>query len=129
MVGKGSSGERLNAAEARRQVGHPIVDTDGHTIELFPAVFPYLREALGPARFEQFRRQGPIVRRDSPPPGDAAMLASRIPQGAWWGAPNDARTRATAMLPGLLHERMDELGLDYAVVYTTNGLSECSVED
>jgi predicted TIM-barrel fold metal-dependent hydrolase len=113
----------------RERVGHPIIDTDGHTIELWPAVFPYLREALGPAGFEAFRRQGPIVRRDTAPPGDAAMLASRIPQGAWWGSPNDARTRATTMLPGLLHERMGELGLDFAVVYTTNCLSECSVED
>jgi predicted TIM-barrel fold metal-dependent hydrolase len=113
----------------RRRVGHPIIDTDGHTIELFPAVFPYLREALGPTKFEEFRRQGPIIRQDPPRMGDPARLASRIPQGAWWGSPNDARTRATAMLPGLLYERMDELGLDYAVVYTTNGLSECSVAD
>jgi predicted TIM-barrel fold metal-dependent hydrolase len=117
------------AARARAEVGHPIIDSDGHVLELFPAVFPYLRQSLGAALFEEFRRQGPIIRRDAPPPSDSAMLASRTPQGAWWGSPNDTRNRATSMLPGLLYERMDELGLDFAVFYTTNALSECSVAD
>jgi predicted TIM-barrel fold metal-dependent hydrolase len=118
-----------SAAEIRAEIGHPIIDADGHVVELFPAVFPYLRESLGAARFEDFRRQGPIIRRDAPPPGDAMMVKSRTPIGAWWGSPNDARTRATSMLPGLFYERMEELGLDFAVFYTTNGLSECSVSD
>ena len=117
------------AARVRAEVGHPIIDTDGHVLELLPAVFPYLRESLGPVRFEAYRRQGPIIKRDNPPLGDSAMLASRTPQGAWWGSPNNARTRATSMLPGLLYERMDELGLDFSVFYTTNCLTECAVED
>jgi predicted TIM-barrel fold metal-dependent hydrolase len=117
------------AARVRAEVGHPIIDTDGHVLELLPAVFPYLRESLGPVRFEAYRHQGPIIKRDNPPLGDSAMLASRTPQGAWWGSPNNARTRATSMLPGLLYERMDELGLDFSVFYTTNCLTECAVED
>ncbi len=31
--------------------------------------------------------------------------------------------RATAFLPGLLHERMDEIGLDFSVLYTSVGLA------
>jgi predicted TIM-barrel fold metal-dependent hydrolase len=118
-----------DAAGVRARLGHPVIDADGHVLELFPAVFPFLRDALGPAKFEEFRRQGPIVRRDFPRPSDADLLAARIPQGAWWGETSVERDRATYMLPRLLHERMDELGLDFAVLYPTNCLSELSIED
>jgi predicted TIM-barrel fold metal-dependent hydrolase len=43
-------------------------------------------------------------------------------QPGWWGVPTkNTRDRATAMLPKLLHERMGELGLDFAVIYPTSG--------
>ena len=39
---------------------------------------------------------------------------------AWWGMPaKNTYDRATASLPKLLHRRMDELGIDYAVIYPT----------
>ena len=49
---------------------------------------------------------------------------TRTPQGAWWGArPRRTRCdRATATLPALLYERMDELGIDFAVLYPTKTL-------
>ena len=48
----------------------------------------------------------------------------QIAQEAFWGAPTrNTIDRATAMLPGLLYERLDELGLDFAVLYPTAGLS------
>jgi hypothetical protein len=31
--------------------------------------------------------------------------------------------RATAMLPRLMYERLDDLGIDFSVVYPTAGLS------
>src|SRR5262249_7444638 len=37
--------------------------------------------------------------------------------------------RATAMLPGLLYERLDELGIDQAVVYPTYGLTVMGLDD
>ena len=43
-------------------------------------------------------------------------------QPAWWGVPTkNTRDRATAMLPKLLYERMDELGIDFGVIYPTGG--------
>jgi predicted TIM-barrel fold metal-dependent hydrolase len=43
-------------------------------------------------------------------------------QPGWWGVPTkNTRDRATAMLPKLLHERMGELGLDFAILYPTSG--------
>src|SRR5262249_27906437 len=37
--------------------------------------------------------------------------------------------RATAMLPGLLYDRLDELGIDVAVVYPTYGLTVMGLDD
>ncbi|MEE8166921.1 MAG: amidohydrolase family protein [Myxococcota bacterium] len=120
---------KTEAAKIREQLGHPVVDVDGHMLEFLPAVFPFLREALGPRLFESYRRQGPAARRDFERSSDIEATASRMPQIAWWGCTNDPLERATVMLPELLYERMEDLGLDYCVLFTTNGLSQCSVED
>ena len=37
--------------------------------------------------------------------------------------------RATAMLPRLLYERLDEIGLDLAVLYPTFGLIPMALDD
>ena len=112
---------RTEPAAIRARLAHPILDVDGHILEMLPAVFPYLREALGPTLFEAYRQQGPIVRRQFARPSDAEVLRSRTPQIAWWGATSDnALERATIMLPRLFRERLEDLGLDYCVLYTTN---------
>ncbi len=120
---------QTEAAQIRDRLGHPVIDVDAHMLEFMPAVFPFLRDALGPDRFEAYRNQGPLVRRDLPSmPADRA-LASRIPQTSWWGCSNDALERATIMLPQLFADRMEDLGFDYCVQFTTNALSQCSVPD
>ena len=41
----------------------------------------------------------------------------------WWTLPTkNTLDRATATLPRLLHERMDEIGLDFTILYPTDGL-------
>ncbi|MGH7878769.1 MAG: amidohydrolase family protein, partial [Candidatus Binataceae bacterium] len=51
-------------------------------------------------------------------------------QQAWWPFPTrNTRDRATAMLPKLLYHRLDELGLDFAVLYPTTGLGLYSISD
>jgi predicted TIM-barrel fold metal-dependent hydrolase len=48
----------------------------------------------------------------------------------WWGFPTERTLdRATAILPRLLYERLDELGIDFAFVYPTFGLMVLSVEE
>jgi predicted TIM-barrel fold metal-dependent hydrolase len=43
----------------------------------------------------------------------------------WWARPaKNTLDRATASLPKLLHQRMDELGMDFTVLYPTFGLTE-----
>jgi hypothetical protein len=47
----------------------------------------------------------------------------RISQEAFWGHPSkNTKDLATALFPRLLAERLDEIGLDFAVIYPTGGL-------
>ncbi len=112
------SAEKIHAS-----LSHPVIDSDGHWIEFEPAAVDYLHEIAGDSvakRYSKFANQfgnkkfaslSPAERRDQ-----------RMLQPAWWGVPTkNTRDRATAMLPKLLYERMDELGLDFAVMYPTGG--------
>ncbi len=121
---------RPSSAAVRRQVGHPIVDIDGHLVEHLPEVLPFVREHLSAPLFDRFAK-GELAPLLAPDPRPAAERApSRTPQSGWWGLPTRAtRDRATAMLPGLLHERMDELGLDLAVLYPTLGFGIAGLAD
>jgi predicted TIM-barrel fold metal-dependent hydrolase len=49
---------------------------------------------------------------------------------AWWGVPTrNTLDRATAMMPKLMYRRMDELGLDYALLFPTYGLTVTALAD
>jgi predicted TIM-barrel fold metal-dependent hydrolase len=113
----------------REDLGHPVIDVDGHVLEFMPAVLPYVREALGAAAFDRYQRGlSPIARILGADP--SSRIASGTPQSAWWGTPSDdARDLATAVFPRLLHERMDELGIDYSVLYPTKGFGIAGIKD
>lgn len=100
-----------HAAELRRQLGHPVIDADGHLLEIRPMVAEHIRAIGGAAYADRFL--DPSMDRKFHVGGKAF---------AWWGTPRDARDRATAYVPALLHERLPELGIDYAVIYPTQGL-------
>lgn len=113
----------------RAELGHPIIDADGHVQEYLPAALPYLREALGPARFEAYRAQ--TSQHDSIIGGDdwERRQRTRTPQSAWWGTPANTRDLATAAIPALLHERMDEFGIDYSILFPSKALGIAGHDD
>lgn len=119
------------SAAVRARLSHPVIDSDGHTVEFEPALMEYLRRVGGPGieeRYKTKRHEGsagglgalfdwyhltPQERRD--------QRATRSP---WWPLPTkNTLDRATATLPKLLAERLDEMGLDFTVLYPTLGLS------
>jgi predicted TIM-barrel fold metal-dependent hydrolase len=120
-----------SGAAIREEVGHPIIDVDGHVLEILDATHPYLRESLGAQRFQAWLDRGLAARVSQRPRTQDERRRTRTPQGSWWGGPPsaNARDRATATLPALLHERMDELGFDFTVLYPTNTLLTCAEED
>ncbi len=119
----------MKAREIRRRLGHPVIDSDGHVLEYMPAVLPFLRESLGARLFERWQSaKSPLARiMDADP---ARRTATRAPQSAWWATPaENTRDLATAVLPALLHERLPELGLDYAILYPTKGFGIAGIDD
>ncbi|WCO66120.1 amidohydrolase family protein [Iamia majanohamensis] len=116
------------SSEIRAELAHPVIDADGHVLEYLPAVEPHLREALGPAAFDRYRSASSPLQRIMEADTEA-RLATRTPQSAWWGTPAAASDLATAAAPALMHERMDELGLDVAVLYPTKGFGIAGIAD
>src|SRR5205823_7423527 len=54
----------------------------------------------------------------------------RVGQEAFWSSPSEnVLDRATAMMPRLMYERLDDLGIDLCVVYPTAGLSYHRMQD
>jgi hypothetical protein len=116
---------RSKSLEVRERLSHPILDADGHWLEFEPAVFDYLKEVAGAdmaARYQSWERNqsigvwyrlSPEERRDR-----------RALRPIWWAwATKNTLDRATATLPKLLYERLDETGIDFAVIYPSLGLS------
>lgn len=117
------------SARIRASLDHPVIDADGHVQEFLPAAQPYLREALGPRKFEEYRAQ--TSQHDSILGGDdwARRQRTRVPQSAWWGTPANTRDLATAAIPGLLHDRMDEFGIDFSVLFPSKALGIAGHDD
>jgi predicted TIM-barrel fold metal-dependent hydrolase len=117
------------AARLRARLSHPVIDGDGHWVEFGPVISPELRRIGGERAVEGLRLGGRRVR------GSLALTVEErkrrgIAQDAFWPMPTrNTLDRATAMLPRLLHERLDELGIDFAVLYPTSGLALPRIAD
>jgi predicted TIM-barrel fold metal-dependent hydrolase len=125
------------AAEIRASLDHPIVDADGHFVEIGPLlndeVIAYVEEAGGAALRERFLRSG-VAPTDTSSNladrGDPSVREQWRAMPSWWGWPtHDARDRATAHLPRLLYERLDELGIDFTILYPSMSLAFFEVAD
>lgn len=105
-------------AQVRAELDHPVVDADGHLLEIRPHVAEHVREIGGAAHADRF----------ADPSNDRKYHVGGK-SFAWWGTPRDALDRATAFVPKLMYERLPELGFDYAVIYATNGLGAARIAD
>src|SRR5262249_13547271 len=57
-------------------------------------------------------------------------IEQRAARSPWWGAPTkNTLDRATASLPRLLYERLDEFGIDYSVLFPSVGMSATYPKD
>ena len=120
---------RTEASRLRSRLSHPIIDADGHWLEYGPVMGEAFRRIGGEAAAEAWAVSSQRV-----PTSLRMSLAERqrrrIGQEAFWASPCDnVLDRATAMLPRLMYERLDDLGIDFAVVYPTSGLSFHRMQD
>ena len=114
------------SAQVRARLDHPVIDSDGHTVELVPLFIDYLRSVGGSDMVDRFNRTGnawdPYNWR-----WDQLTEEERKDRWAlkssWWSFPTkNTLDYATARLPRLLYDRMEDLGIDYAILYPTLGL-------
>src|SRR3981189_3382320 len=118
-------------AEIRSRLGHPGIDSDGHTIEAIPVFLDYLKSVAGARTAENFRTalHDSIIDPRWSSLSIEERRARRNLKPTWWANGANTRDLATAVLPGLMYERLEELGLDFAVVYPTLGLVTIAIED
>jgi predicted TIM-barrel fold metal-dependent hydrolase len=122
---------KSRSAEIRARLNHPIIDSDGHTVEFFPAFLDVFKEVAGSKIVDRYVEEGGLGRSmrwyvASP----KQRLERRMTRPAWWGLPmKNTLDRVTASIPKLLYERLDEIGLDFAVLYPTMGLGAPHIDD
>jgi predicted TIM-barrel fold metal-dependent hydrolase len=110
--------QRAKVQALRARLDHPVIDADGHLIEPAPLFHHYLEKTGGKELVERYQRE---LREH--PTGSRGNLETGDMRGAWWGVSNNAYDLATVMAPRLLHQRLEELGIDYAILYPTLGLA------
>ena len=107
-----------SARDIRASLGHPVIDADGHTIEVTPVLLDYLDEVGGPAIVDAYRRF-PVKRQFRLDENDPYHTTD---SGSWVWPTRNTLDRATATLPKLYAERQEEFGIDYSIVYPSEGL-------
>jgi predicted TIM-barrel fold metal-dependent hydrolase len=118
-----------DASRLRARLSHPVIDADGHWLEYGPVMREEFRRIGGDAAVEALALASQRV------PSALSMSVAertrrRVGQEAFWASPSEnVLDRATAMLPRLMHERLDDLGIDISVVYPTSGLSFHRMQD
>lgn len=109
---------------------HPVIDSDGHTVEFMPALLEVLTEVAGreiTQRYSDFFSRGFLGWYGLTPTQRAERRAVR---GPWWALPaSNTLDRATASLPRLLYERLDEIGIDFTVLYPSAALIAPELQD
>jgi predicted TIM-barrel fold metal-dependent hydrolase len=115
------------SAAVRARLDHPVIDGDGHWLEPVPIFLDYLREVGGPSMVERFVRRAKEAGWYDMTPHE--RMDKRLHRPTWWGEPASTLDRATAMIPKLFYERLDDFGIDFALVYTSLGLFYISNPD
>ncbi len=118
-----NASSKTESSRIRAAMKHPVVDADGHIIELMPVLMDYLRQIGGRDMVDALERDvfKPFYDVQTTP---AAVRKDRgIQMQGWWALPTkNSLDRITVSLPRLLYERLGEMGIDYSVLYPTFGL-------
>ena len=119
------------SADIRARLNHPIIDCDGHMIEFEPDVLDYLKKVGGPKVVDQYVSAisgSRLFSWDHLSPEE--RFENRVARSPWWGAPTkNTLDRATATLPQLLYDRLDEFGMDFTVLFPSVGMSATYPKD
>jgi predicted TIM-barrel fold metal-dependent hydrolase len=128
------------AATIHKSLGHPVIDADGHYIETGPILKPFLIESVREIAGSELAKKiesgaagldyDETVLRPWSELTDAQRKANWLSRPPWWSLPaSNTLDRATAHLPKLMAERLDEMGIDFAVMYPSRMLTATAIAD
>jgi len=126
------------SARIRARLDHPVIDADGHFIETAPVFkrffLDFVKDIGGSDWMARFEKAGgmdydDMVLRPWSAMSEAERRAAWVTRPPWWSLPAETLDRATAHLPRLMYERLDDLGLDFAVLYPSRGLTTAAIRD
>jgi predicted TIM-barrel fold metal-dependent hydrolase len=120
---------KQSPAKIHSQLKHPVVDGDGHWLEFVPVFAEKMKKAVGPRAQEGFLAAMQTTT-DALKMTQAARDEKRVAMPNFWNRQaENTLDRATAMMPRMLYERLDEIGTDFAVIYPTAGLRLPRIKD
>ena len=135
MIGSGET----RSATIRQNLGHPVVDADGHWIETAPVMkgffLDFVKDLGGPELAARFETAGGLdyddtVLRPWSRMSDEERRALWATRPPWWTLPAaNTLDRATAHLPNLLYQRLDDFGIDFAVLYPSRTLTTPAIKE
>jgi predicted TIM-barrel fold metal-dependent hydrolase len=130
---------RTRSASIRERLDHPVVDADGHYIESAPVfkrfLYDYVKDTAGGDLAARFDRAGgmdydEMVLRPWAELSWEQRRAGWHTRPPWWTHPTrNTLDRATAQLPRLMYERLDEFGIDFSVLYGSRTLTTTAIKD
>ena len=108
-----------SSKKIRARLSHPVIDSDGHWREFDPIALDYLREDAGQELVDKWNTRVRVLGEDGT--SSKEKLDRRTGQAPWWAlaTPNTLDT-ATSFIPKLLYDRLDDMGIDFAILYPSS---------
>ncbi len=117
-----TSHAELAPDKIRASLKHPVIDGDGHWVEYDPAFAERMRKVGGDAAADGFlATMGTTKTTLDMSVAERKRRRLAMP-GFWTRQTGNTLDRATAIMPKLLYDRLDEFGTDFAIIYPTAGL-------
>jgi predicted TIM-barrel fold metal-dependent hydrolase len=115
---------RSRAARIREELGHPVVDGDGHIVELMPVFLDFVRDRGHGALLRGILDRKRAIEDLSM---DDRRTGGVLPHS--WHVPATTDYYATVTSPKRYHDRIGEAGIDFAVLYPTAGIGLLQLDD
>ncbi len=115
--------------EIHAKLGHPVIDGDGHWVEYTPVFAEKMRKAAGDKAADGFLAAQRRIPDSLNLSIDERKRRGVGMEGYWGRQTTNTRDRATAMMPRMLYDRLDELGIDFGIIYPTAGLGIHRIPD
>jgi predicted TIM-barrel fold metal-dependent hydrolase len=108
--------------QIRAGLKHPVIDGDGHWVEYDPVFAERMRKVGGDKAADGFLAAMGATKTALNMSVEERKRRRIAMPGFWTRQTGNTLDRATAMMPRLFYDRMDEFGADFAIVYPTAGL-------